>query len=722
MDENDSDFSDDLDYVDSRSFSSSIDLYENDNEDDETEYIRNIYPKYPQCWINDNIVDNCYNCLEVFSIFNRKHHCRSCGRIFCNKCSNFFIELPHNYIKFPKQHTNYIKKIKKNIIDDKKERVCLYCYDKINNLNKLFKYMLVFELLAFDIKQLKFISLVSKKWNYASNTILMKLREIQYYPIGQKLMDIEKKILWANRKYYSGHSIWLCMLIKSINWSNKTVSNELLKIIFEPKTYHCCHLMCTHQCHTGFSISDIIDLISNIIPNKELNNYLINRLDVLDNKELIVYIPLLIYYMRYECNDNKYISNLVINKIINCRDILNIVYWLLVINCEIKHNYVKYTDILCDLNNKIAELNQNDINEINLSFKLIHILNNIPKNSTKTNIIEYLKYMVRNHKLFNSNIDLYIPLNENYKCIDIVYDNIEIKNSATAPIKIPLLCIKNNKTVYYNIIFKNEDIRVDMVIMNVINMIDIILKRDENLDLNIKKYNILPTSPDSGIIQIVDNAETLYNISQNHKMSILNYIIEHNPTSKVEDIRNIFIKSSAAYCVITYILGIGDRHLDNIMVTERGELFHIDYSFILGKEPPKMLSVPKIRITPEMLDAMGGENSIGFDRFKKLVSRIYKCLRSHYNLFINMLIILADISDKYDKENIRDEIINRFLLGQSHIEAELDIVTHISNSKSNHYSHNIIDFFHHHQKEQTINKIINKTNNITNNLYNMIWG
>ena len=39
-------------------------------------------------WISDDKVKECYNCKLVFSTFRRRHHCRVCGQIFCNKCAS----------------------------------------------------------------------------------------------------------------------------------------------------------------------------------------------------------------------------------------------------------------------------------------------------------------------------------------------------------------------------------------------------------------------------------------------------------------------------------------------------------------------------------------------------------------------------------------------------------------------------------------------------------
>ncbi|GLJ13693.1 hypothetical protein SUGI_0218340 [Cryptomeria japonica] len=45
-------------------------------------------------WMPDHSCRVCYECDSQFTIFNRRHHCRICGRVFCRKCTQNTIPVP----------------------------------------------------------------------------------------------------------------------------------------------------------------------------------------------------------------------------------------------------------------------------------------------------------------------------------------------------------------------------------------------------------------------------------------------------------------------------------------------------------------------------------------------------------------------------------------------------------------------------------------------------
>ncbi|XP_035538082.1 RUN and FYVE domain-containing protein 2 isoform X1 [Morone saxatilis] len=47
-----------------------------------------------QVWLKDKDASQCKLCEKEFSISRRKHHCRNCGEIFCNSCSDNELPLP----------------------------------------------------------------------------------------------------------------------------------------------------------------------------------------------------------------------------------------------------------------------------------------------------------------------------------------------------------------------------------------------------------------------------------------------------------------------------------------------------------------------------------------------------------------------------------------------------------------------------------------------------
>jgi hypothetical protein len=46
-------------------------------------------PVTKRSWQKDHLHTGCQECGKFFDVFNRRHHCRFCGRILCNSCSKY---------------------------------------------------------------------------------------------------------------------------------------------------------------------------------------------------------------------------------------------------------------------------------------------------------------------------------------------------------------------------------------------------------------------------------------------------------------------------------------------------------------------------------------------------------------------------------------------------------------------------------------------------------
>jgi phosphatidylinositol 3-kinase len=73
-----------------------------------------------------------------------------------------------------------------------------------------------------------------------------------------------------------------------------------------------------------------------------------------------------------------------------------------------------------------------------------------------------------------------------------------------------------------------------------------------------------------------------------------------------------YVKSCAGYCVVTYLLGVGDPHLDNLLLRDSGQLFHIDFGFIMGRDPKPLPQA--MRVSKDMMEMLDDKRFLDFLR------------------------------------------------------------------------------------------------------------
>ena len=197
-----------------------------------------------------------------------------------------------------------------------------------------------------------------------------------------------------------------------------------------------------------------------------------------------------------------------------------------------------------------------------------------------------------------------------------------------------------------------DDLRQDQLVIQFVQLIDELLKR-YGLDLRLSPYKVLATSVDDGFIEFVNDSQTLSSILANHNNELMAFFRSVRPRPECPygvdpAVLDTFARSCAGYCAITYILGIGDRHMDNLLVTSEGKLFHVDFGYILGRDPKPF--PPPMKLCREMVEGMGGTQSAYYKSFVSKCTQAFLILRRHANLLITLLYLAANSNIKDMRE------------------------------------------------------------------------
>nr|XP_023680216.1 serine/threonine-protein kinase ATR isoform X1 [Paramormyrops kingsleyae] len=236
-------------------------------------------------------------------------------------------------------------------------------------------------------------------------------------------------------------------------------------------------------------------------------------------------------------------------------------------------------------------------------------------------------------------------------------DNIEILASLQKPKKISL---KGSDGKSYTMMCKpKDDLRKDCRLMEFNSLINKCLRKDaesRRRELHIRTYAVIPLNEECGIVEWVDNTAGLRHIltklykekgihmtgkelrkcmlpkstSVQDKLTLYKEVLcaRHppifhewflrtfpDPTSWYSS-RSAYCRSTAVMSMVGYILGLGDRHGENILFDSlTGECVHVDFNCLFNKG--ETFDVPEVvpfRLTQNMVHAMGPMGTEGLFR------------------------------------------------------------------------------------------------------------
>ncbi|KRT80159.1 C2 domain containing protein [Oryctes borbonicus] len=473
---------------------------------------------------------------------------------------------------------------------------------------------------------------------------------------------------------------------------------------------------------------EAVQLLLPTFPDVEVRHFAVMWMNGLTSDELVDFLPQLVVALRHETYEDSPLSAFLLRRALQSLRVAHHLFWLLSHNLpgvtpqECKYDFVErdntyiaevrhYRRLLLLLRALLAVSGKALSNCFMTQQLLNKTLQDIAENVQKSKESQRMKVLHNGLEILHATLDdnpTSLPLSPTLQVSGVHARGSSYFQSNTLPLKV-LFLAKDGSPI--PAIYKvGDDLQQDMLVLQMVRLMDKLWLK-EGLDLKMVTFGCVPTGKRKGIIELVTKAETLRKIHVEHGLTgsfkdkpIAEWLAKHNP-SELEYSRAVenFTASCAGYCVVTYILGICDRHNDNIMLKTSGHLFHIDFGKFLGDAQMfgnfKRDRAPFV-LTSDMAYVINGGDrpSEKFHKFVDLCCQAFNIIRNNGNLFLYLFTLMASSGIKGVTAEAVNNLNQGLLPGLSNPEAAANFARLIESSlkswftQINFFLHNLAQF------------------------------
>lgn len=481
-----------------------------------------------------------------------------------------------------------------------------------------------------------------------------------------ELHEQERKTIWAMRTHIS-HQIptLLSKLLHCFEWNDhEDVAEATLLVSTWPK----------------LPVEKALELLDYAYADRTVRSFAVSCIKDISDDDLSLYLLQLVQALKHENYLYCDLTEFLLRRALNNQRIGHFLFWHLRSEMHVKSVSIRFGLIL----EAYCRGCQKHIIKLQRQVAFLDILKSsseqVKLKKDRKNALLGLNDHLKDSYYETSLTNILCPIEPGIRLKKIKIDKCRIMDSKMRP----LWLVFENSDPFGDDVFiilkHGDDLRQDMLTLQMLRIMDKLWKR-EGLDFRMNPYHCISTENKVGMIEVVLEADTIANIQKEkgiftatsafRKESLLSWLKDRNDSEMSLNKAILeFTLSCVGYSVATYVLGIADRHSDNIMLKKNGQLFHIDFGHILGHFKEKFgirrERVPFV-LTNDFVHVINkGQTGKGqvkeFQQFQDYCERAFLILRKHGSFILSLFAMmistgLPELSSEKDLNYLRDTLV-----------------------------------------------------------------